>query len=263
MAIDVQGTRVECAGAQGPVVLMVHGWPDTLALWDGTVAALQERFRCARLTLPGFEDGPQAVSLDAMCSLLLAVAEQLSPDQPIVLLLHDWGCVFGYEFATRHPQRVSRVIALDVGDHNAAALRREWRVRDALAVFVYQVWLALAWKIGGTLGTRMTRAMARWLGCPAAPAGITHRMNYPYAMQWLGVAGGLARAAPVQLSMPMMFVYGKRKPFMFHSRRWLAHLEAQPTNAVLGLPCGHWVMLDQPTQLHAAMLQWLASSPAP
>ena len=68
MAIDVQGTRVECDGAHGQVVLMVHGWPDTLALWDGTVAALQERFRCARLTLPGFEDGPQAVSLDALAA---------------------------------------------------------------------------------------------------------------------------------------------------------------------------------------------------
>ena len=158
----------------------------------------------------------------------------------------------------RHPQRVARVIALDVGDHNAVALRSEWRVREALAVFVYQFWLALAWKIGGTLGTRMTRAMARWLGCPAAPERITHRMNYPYAMQWLGAAGGLAHAAQVQLPMPMMFVYGKRKPFMFHSRRWLAHLEAQPANTVLGLPCGHWVMLDQPAQLHLAMLQWLA-----
>jgi len=262
MAIDVQGTRVECSGSGGPLVLMLHGWPDTLALWDGTVAALQDHWRCARLTLPGFEGGPQAVSLDAMSSLLLAVADQLSPNQPIVLLLHDWGCVFGYEFAMRHPQRVSRVIALDVGDHNSAAMRKEWRVHEALAVFVYQFWLALAWKIGGTLGTRMTRAMARWLGCPAAPAHITHRMNYPYAMQWLGAAGGLAHAAPVRLSMPLLFVYGKRKPFMFHSRRWRDQLEAQPANAVLGLPCGHWVMLDQPEPLHTAILQWLALPPA-
>ena len=58
MAIDVQGTRVECSGSGGPLVLMLHGWPDTLALWDGTVAALQDHWRGARLTLPGFEGGP-------------------------------------------------------------------------------------------------------------------------------------------------------------------------------------------------------------
>jgi pimeloyl-ACP methyl ester carboxylesterase len=49
---------------------------------------------------------------------------------------------------------------------------------------------------------------------------------------------------------------------MFHSRRWRDQLEAQPANAVLGLPCGHWVMLDQPEPLHTAILQWLALPPA-
>ena len=34
----------------------------------------------------------------------------------------------------------------------------------------------------------MTRAMARWLGCPTDADAITHHMNYPYAMQWFGFA---------------------------------------------------------------------------
>ena len=63
--ITVNGTEVWLQG-QGETVLLLHGWPDTRALWDGTVAALQDRASCARLTLPGFETGPAVTSLDDM-----------------------------------------------------------------------------------------------------------------------------------------------------------------------------------------------------
>ena len=50
--IEVHGTEVWLQGEGDEVILMLHGWPDTRALWDGTVAALQDRCTCARLTLP-------------------------------------------------------------------------------------------------------------------------------------------------------------------------------------------------------------------
>jgi len=257
MNIFLQDTAVDVAGSGDELILMLHGWPDTLALWDGTVLALQDQYRCARLTLPGFESGPQAVSLDDMCSLLLQVADRLSPGRAITLLLHDWGCAFGYEFAMRHPQRVARVIALDIGDHNSFALRSQWGVREKLAVAGYQVWLALAWKVGGGIGTAMTRLMARTLRAPAPAARISFRMNYPYAMRWFGSAGGFAQAAQVQLPMPLLYIYGKRKPFMFHSQIWLDQVAQTPGSAVLALPCGHWLMLDQAEAFHVAARQWL------
>ena len=263
MTISIQDTAIEVTGHGSETILMLHGWPDTLALWDGTVDALQAHYRCVRLTLPGFESGPPAVSLDAMCSLLLQVVDNLSPGKAITLLLHDWGCAFGYEFAMRHPQRVARVIALDIGDHNAPALRRQWGLREKLAVAGYQLWLALAWKIGGPVGTSMTRLMARVLRAPAPPARITHRMNYPYAMRWFGSAGGFAQAAQVDLSMPLLYLYGKRKPFMFHSQAWLDKVAQAPGSAVLALSCGHWLMLDQAQAFHAAALQWLAQRTTP
>lgn len=257
LCITVNGTEVWLQGQGEEVVLMLHGWPDTRALWDGTVAALQDRATCACLTLPGFESGPPATSLDDMCQLLRQIVDRISPDQPVTLMLHDWGCMFGYEFAMRHPDRVARVVAVDVGDHNSGALWREWDLKAKLSVMAYQLWLALAWKLGGRLGTRMTRAMARWLRCPAEPSSITHKMNYPYAMRWFGTAGGLRHAAPVQLPMPLLFVYGARKPFMFHSSRWLDKVSAKPGSAVLGLPCGHWVMVSRPEAFHAGVRSWL------
>ncbi|WP_396433739.1 alpha/beta fold hydrolase [Limnohabitans sp.] len=262
--MTINGTEVclqGCGLGVGQTVVMLHGWPDTRALWDGTVLALQDRFACARLTLPGFEQGPSATSLDEMCDLLRQIVDRISPDQAVVLLLHDWGCIFGYEFAMRHPTRVSRVVAVDVGDHNSRALLREWGAKEKLAVMGYQLWLAVAWLLGHrfspSTGTRMTRAMARWLRCPTPPERISHLMNYPYAMQWLGAAGGFKHASQVKLAMPLLFVYGERKPFMFHSSKWLAQTAATPGSAVLGLPCGHWVMVSRPEAFHAAVRDWL------
>lgn len=265
----VNGLPVQLQGQGDSTVLMLHGWPDTLALWDATVAALQDRYVCARLTLPGFDihrRGGPAPSLADVTAQLLAVINQISPERPVSLLVHDWGCLFGYELAQRHPQRVARVIGVDVGDHNAAALQRSLRPGQKMAVLGYQLWLALAWQLGGAggpgwrrdLADRMTRAMARWLYCPSPQAHMHGGMNYPYAMAWLGTAGGLKAALPVaQLPMPMLFLYGSRKPFMFQSPRWLADLAARPGCAVVALRCGHWVMTAKPAEFHAAVRGWL------
>jgi pimeloyl-ACP methyl ester carboxylesterase len=82
-------------------------------------------------------------------------------------------------------------------------------------------------------------------------------MNYPYAMQWFGTVGGFKQAAQINLPMPLLFVYGERKPFMFHSTQWLEKVASTPGSAVQGLPCGHWVMISRPEAFHARVRAWL------
>ena len=159
--------------------------------------------------------------------------------------------------ARRHGLRPAGAGAVAARLLSEGALVASLDLRSKLGVVGYQVWLALAWKLGGQLGTRMTRAMARWLRCPTEPASITHKMNYPYAMQWFGTAGGFKGAAQIKLPMPLLFVYGERKPFMFHSSRWLEQVAATPGSAVQGLPCGHWVMVSRPEAFHARVREWL------
>jgi pimeloyl-ACP methyl ester carboxylesterase len=264
--LDIDGVSVRVEGSGSHTVLMLHGWPDTLQLWDGTVAALQDRFRCVRLTLPGFDlaQPARATPLARMSELLCQVLDRVSPGQTVTLLLHDWGCAFGYEFAAKHPQRVARIVAVDIGDYNSKALQRTLSLTAKCQVWAYQVWLALAWMLGRHvsvwMGNRMTRWMAQALRCPAPAAQIGWQMNYPYAMRWFGLAGGLHQAAPVQAQRPLLYLYGQRKPFMFHSPAWLAQVAARPDSAVRGFRAGHWVMLDQPEEFHACVCRWLLIS---
>jgi cis-3-alkyl-4-acyloxetan-2-one decarboxylase len=262
--VSIQGVDIHREGDHPHTVVMLHGWPDSYRLWDATVQALRDRYRCVRFTLPGFEPalGARPTSLDAMCEWLLLVVDQVSPDLPVTLLLHDWGCVFGYEFAARHPQRVARIVAVDIGDHNSDALRQARTPTQRMQVFGYQFWLALAWKVGGKVGDWMTRRMALAMRCRTDPATMGWQMNYPYAMRWFGTAGGLAHAAPVRPACPLLYVYGTRKPFMFHSPAWLDGVRAQPANQVLAMATGHWVMVQQPEAFHRSVRDWLQAGDA-
>ena len=62
----------------------------------------------------------------------------------------------------------------------------------------------------------------------------------------------------------MLYLYGQRKPFMFHSQQWLDRLNAAPGSKTLGLQAGHWVMLDQPQEFVAVVREWQwVKGPAP
>ena len=259
----VDGIQLIVEGAAGHTVVMLHGWPDTRRLWDDTVQALQGRYQCVRFTMPGFDSRlpPRATSLADMTVMLRRIVRSVSPGKPVTLLMHDWGCVFGYEFAARHPDLVARIVAVDIGDHNSDVLIRSRSLKAKLQVLVYQAWLALAWKFGGSLGTGMTRWMARQMRCTSSQSRITWQMNYPYAMQWMGLLGGFRAALPVEPHCPTLYIYGQRKPFMFQSARWLDKLAARPGCKVQAFATGHWVMVQQPQEFKQAVLEWLRSVP--
>ena len=129
--MKIQGVEIQIEGKGAETLVMLHGWPDTLALWNDTVEALSASHQCVRFTLPAFDaNAPmQPKSLMEMVSFIDEVVNAVSPQKPVTLVLHDWGCVFGYEYAAQHPERVKRMVAVDVGDHNSQALLSSWTAK--------------------------------------------------------------------------------------------------------------------------------------
>ena len=258
-------------GRGATTLVMLHGWPDGPALWDAQVAAFGAHFRCVRFALPGFVPGDgmataskwRPPSLQQVVDRLGEVIDQASPDRPVVLLLHDWGSLFGQQYAALHPQRVAAVVAVDVGDIGSRdwLLSLDWKAKAMLVG--YQGWLAIAWWLGGALGDRMTRFMARQLRAPGAAADIHAGMNYPYFVQWTGASGGyrkVRRFDPLALGIPMFYLYGTRKPFNFHSPAWAEALAARSGNRVLAMRTGHWLMTQAPAAFNEAVLGWLLAT---
>jgi pimeloyl-ACP methyl ester carboxylesterase len=242
--------------------VMIHGWPDTYRLWDAQVEALKGHFLCVRFTLPGFDISQKgrAYSLDEIVQTIHLVVDESCPNQRVSLLLHDWGCLFGYQFAMQQSQLVERVIGVDIGDAGSHRNRAEMGTRGMFMVAAYQIWLALAWFIDGKIGNSMSRWMAHLLRCPTDSQSIGSQMGYPYALSWLGVSGGLRGLRTFDPHCPMLYIYGERKPIMFHSSAWIERIAEQPGNRVLGWPTGHWVMIEQAGEFNETLLSWLADT---
>jgi len=261
--LRVAGVDVFIEGTGSETLLLIHGWPDSYRLWDSTVVALYSQYRCARFTLPGFNISlpPHASSLEELTDTIRQIADAVCPADKVTLLLHDWGCIFGYEFAARHPERVRRIAAVDIGDYNSDACSRSLSITAKLQIFGYQFWLAISWILGISglemLGNWMVRTMARAMRCRTDPAGIRWQMNFPYAMRWFGLRGGLKHAVQVAFACPLLYIYGERKPFMFHSPEWLARISALPGCEVQGFATGHWVMIEQADQFNTRLSTWL------
>lgn len=257
--ITVGGIDVHVEGDGGETIVMIHGWPDTYRLWDATVEALKGRYQCVRFTLPGFDPGQaaRAYTFDELMAFLDEVIERTSPGRKIILLVHDWGCFFGYQFYARHPDKVSRIVGVDIGDPRST--RRILTGREKLIMVAYQTWNALAWKFGGGIGTWMTRALAKLGRCPSDRAPMSFRMGYPYWLLWFGGRDSYKQhVRRFEPACPMLFVYGVHKPMRFHSKAWAEELAAKPGNQVVEFDTGHWVMSDQPQRFNQVVAEWLA-----
>jgi pimeloyl-ACP methyl ester carboxylesterase len=258
--ISFQDVEVHIEGDGAETILMVHGWPDTYRVWDGQVEHLKGRYRCVRFTLPGFAaaDVRRTYSLDELTGLIKQIVEHVAPGQKVILMLHDWGCIFGYEFYMRNPHLVSKIVGVDVGDK--ASVTQSRSLVDWVMVLSYQGWLAMAWIIGGPIGDWIARAIARAGGCPVPREHIGSRMTYPYFMEWFGGRQSYRRQGqPFIPACPILFIYGRRKPFMFHAKAWAEGLLASKGNRVEEFDTGHWVMLGQPDRFNEVVDDWLSA----
>lgn len=258
--MNVGGVEVHLEGNGAETIVMIHGWPDTYRLWDGTVTALKGQYRCARFTLPGFVDPKErrGYSITELSELVGKIVDGLvGPTDKVILLVHDWGCMVGYQYYARNPQRVSKVVGVDIGDPKS--LRREITPSAMMGVLGYQLFLAAAWKIGGSIGDGMARWMARRMRCPSDFSVISSAMCWPYYMVWFGGWKGEVKA--FRPDCPMLYLYAKHKPFMFHAPSWLEYLKSRRGNEVIGFDTGHWIMQADPQGFNQAVTGWLGALP--
>jgi pimeloyl-ACP methyl ester carboxylesterase len=58
----------------------------------------------------------------------------------------------------------------------------------------------------------------------------------------------------------MLFIYGTKKPFMFHTKEWAEQLDRRPGGKVLAMKTDHWPMRSAPNEFNQAVLGWLTAS---
>jgi haloalkane dehalogenase len=100
-------------GAGEHVFLFLHGNPTSSYLWRNVMPELAAFGRCLAPDLIGMGDsdklenpGPQTYSFAIHRDFLWAFIDTvIGPNQPVTLIVHDWGAALGFDWANHHRTR--------------------------------------------------------------------------------------------------------------------------------------------------------------
>jgi len=150
LSIDIPSGEVSLSVREhpregAPTVLLVHGFPDTQAMWDPVVSSLTGRHDLRVITYDtrgtGGSTAPRrraGYRLERLVDDLVSVMDVKVPEGPVHLVGHDWGSVQLWEAVTTEdsdPRLAGRIasftsISGPSLDHVARVVRQAARERD-------------------------------------------------------------------------------------------------------------------------------------
>jgi haloacetate dehalogenase len=266
-------------GGSGPPLLLLHGHPQTHAIWHRVAPALAEHFTLVLPDLRGYGDSSKptgsadhgSYSKRLMANDMLALMGSLGFDR-FDVLAHDRGARVAHRLAMDHPPAVQRLAMLDI----APTLAMYEQTSEAFAR-AYWHWFFLiqpaplperliqadpAAYISDLMGGRSAgltpfdpRALAEYQRCLALP-GAAHGLCEDYrASAGIDLDHDRAdRDTGRRLTMPTLVLWGRdgviAKCFepLEEWRRVADDVRGEP------VPCGHYIPEEAPEQLLATAL---------
>ena len=274
-AMSEGGVKIHYATAgQGPLVVMIHGFPDFWYSWRHQMEGLADQFQVVAVDQRGYNlsDKPKGVESYDMSLLvadIAAVIKHLGRDRATIVG-HDWGGAVAWQFALNVPQMTENLIILNLPHPNGLA--RELRtnqeqIRNSDYARNFQEKSADDPTV--FFGMPMTpQTMAGWVRDEAARAryveafGRSDReamLNY-YKRNYPRGAGEDAAPAPElpKAKMPVLMFHGLADTALHSdalSGTW-DWLEKDLT--LVTVPgAGHFVQQDAPEIVTATMRWWL------
>jgi pimeloyl-ACP methyl ester carboxylesterase len=268
--------RLHGLSNRGPGLLLLHGFPETSAMWEPLArAAADAGYRVVAFDQRGYSPGARpegAISYAALdlAADVLGVADALD-FRRFHLVGHDWGCNVGWAVTIQNPERVLSWSGLSI-PHPATLLADVARdpptyIKVFTAPWVPEVMLTF----NDLAGLRSTYQPAtgeqreEYLAVFSEPGALTAALNWyraiPASFEVLDELTG-----PVRTST--LFLYGTREgwvtPEYLQNQR---ELMAGPYEEI-ELDAGHWLMQEQTEAVVAAVLAHLrradgAASPSP
>jgi haloalkane dehalogenase len=107
----------EAGPVDGPVALLVHGYPESSHMWRHVLEGLGAAgWRAIAPDLPGFGDSPvdRPGTWERHVEALERFRRRLGLER-VALVVHDWGGLIGLRWACDHPDAVSALVISNTG----------------------------------------------------------------------------------------------------------------------------------------------------
>jgi pimeloyl-ACP methyl ester carboxylesterase len=103
---------------QGPLVVMIHGFPDYWYTWRDQMQALSANYQVVAIDQRGYNlsDKPKGVEnydMKLLVGDVAAVIKHLGKDKAIIVG-HDWGGIVAWTFAMALPQMTDKLVILNL-----------------------------------------------------------------------------------------------------------------------------------------------------
>ena len=118
--IKTNGIKLRIAEVgKGPLVILVHGWPESWYSWRHQLPALAAAgYRAVAPDMRGYgkSDKPQAVEdydIQHLTADLAGIVDALG-EKEAILIGHDWGAIVSWQAMLFYPQRFKALVAMSV-----------------------------------------------------------------------------------------------------------------------------------------------------
>ncbi|MGP4843479.1 alpha/beta fold hydrolase [Marinobacter sp. 1Y8] len=283
--VDSEGTRLNVVtegDPSSPAIVLVHGYPDNLTVWDKIAETLSTQWHVIRYDVRGAgrSDRPARTSAYRMPQLsrdLEAVVDAVIPDQMFHLAGHDWGSIQSWESVTSGPlqERIQSYTTISGPclDHIGYWMRKRVKQPSVGRVRQLAKQLASSWYIGAFhvpllapllwttfVGKRWHQYLARTeqvTDSPDNPSQTADGCDGVHLYR-ANILPSLTRPniryarCPVQLIVPRNDRYvGTHLAEDLHE--WVPALYRHDIEA------GHWVLLTQPARIAGFIDQFARS----
>jgi pimeloyl-ACP methyl ester carboxylesterase len=275
--IDVDGFNVfyrEAGPADGPKLLLLHGFPSSSHMFRDLIPLLADRFHIVAPDLPGFglSDMPSrdafSYTFESIANVIDRFTEVIGFDRYAVYVF-DYGAPTGFRLALRHPERITAIVSQN-GNAYEEGLSDGWNPIRAY-------WQAPTQANRDALRAMLTKDTTKWQythGVPDAsaisPDGYTlddYYLNRPGAHEvQLDLFGDYRNNVALYPAFQAYFrehqpkflaVWGKNDPFFLPPgaeafKRDIPHAD------VRFFDTGHFALETHAAQIAAAITEFLA-----
>lgn len=267
-ATSADGTKIHyVASGKGPLIVMVHGFPDYSGSWDHLAPKLNDAYRVVAMDTRGYNlsDQPVGVENYKMPKLVADIDAVIKAEgaSKATVLGHDWGAIQSWYYAFAHPETVERLIIMSV-PHPALFIRQIVQSPDNSNY-------ARNFQKEGSEKNLTAEGLARSVRDPADKAKYVeafsrssfagmmnyYRANYPDTPK----PGDPAPTFP-KINVPVLVIHGMKDTALLsfgHNDTW--DQITKDTTMLMIPDSGHFIQRDAPDLLAAQVRSWLELHP--
>ena len=276
---DNNGVNIHYATlGEGPLVVMIHGFPDFWYSWRHQMEGLSDSFKVVAIdqrgyNLSGQPEGQENYGMQYLVSDVAAVVRDLGEDSATIVG-HDWGGAVAWQVAFALPQMVDQLIILNLPHPNGmgremASNTEQQQNSNYARVFIEGSPSDPDIFFGGpmtaqTLSGWVTDAAARPKYVEAFERSDFNAMLAYYKQNYPSGSGGSAAPSAPQLDVPLLIFHGLDDTALHSDGLNNTWDWNDDTTTVVAVPgASHFVQQDAADTVTSTMRWWLLNQTRP